>query len=165
MTTNITPAVKKFIEQHIDLIEDNNFSQLYFTVSKELSYSDYPLVTKVLVEAGIDPLVGMIYVPANYMHGLSDITRVIIPETVISIHRDAFSNMPDLNSVQMPKSVVKFAENIFDGSPNLHNIAYEGTKEDWKHIQRSHHWRYGASVNQIHCSDGLVKVTPLNKQN
>lgn len=65
---------------------------------------------------------------------LSDITEYGIPEGVTTIAENAFSGTKKLEIVGIPKSVVKIANYAFDYS-KVNYIGYEGTQEEWNHIE------------------------------
>lgn len=139
----IHPIVKRFIEQHIDLIDKKDFEKLYYIIDNETwndpgagwLFHNAGFVTDVLYEIGIDPLEKTDEIFPNFcvssemeqfripphikiigrsaFYG-SELRSIIIPEGVTSINMEAFSQCYDLLDVTVPKSVTSIAADAFD---------------------------------------------------
>lgn len=88
---HIRDSLRQFIERHIDLIESNNFYDLYY------SCPDYPTdsykgeLVDVLYASGIDPLVHMNHIPNNCFYGSKTIKELTLPSSITYIGSYAFA--------------------------------------------------------------------------
>ena len=60
--------VKNFIEKYIELVREEDFSQLYIKATKELG-SYVGELTRILLDIDIDPLDYLDYIPENFLRG------------------------------------------------------------------------------------------------
>ena len=84
----------------------------------------------------------------------------IIPNTVKSIGASAFANCINLRVVSIPPSVQNIGYNAFFNCYSLKRINFNGTKEEWKKIQRGSNWLTKAGTTSVVCLDGVVIVNP-----
>lgn len=123
-----------FLEQNKALLDSNNFSELYNKLYEKCvdankdnmiagSYYFYDIrfLTKILSEAGIDPLKYMNHVPKNYACKLSDLTSVVIPDTIKTIDEYAFAETK-LKSITIPSSVKRIGLFAFENCKNLTKV-------------------------------------------
>ena len=61
-------------------------------------------------------------IESNAFRGCSDLTSVVIPNSVTSIGDGAFSGCSGLTSVVIPNSVTSIEENAFEGCSNLNSV-------------------------------------------
>ena len=118
--------VKKFIEQHIDLIEDNKWEEIYREYNR-MSFITCPIgkFTCIMLEAGINPLEYINYIPKNYLRG-SDISgKFIIPNGITDIGDYAFYDCYELTGVTIPGSVTSIGYAVFWGCLNLTSVTIE----------------------------------------
>ena len=94
--------------------------------------------------------------------GLTDIT---IPDRVTKIGDLAFGWCRRLTSITIPDCVERIGNEVFKGCNELTSINYEGTKAQWKAIDKGVGWRglydcfYTNSESgsyTIHCTDGDI---------
>ena len=62
------------------------------------------------------------------------IGTLYIPNTVISVGKNAFENCENITKVIIPASVTTIANDAFNGCKNIKEVVYEGTKEQWDEI-------------------------------
>ena len=62
------------------------------------------------------------------------IGNLYIPNTVISVGKNAFENCENITKVIIPASVTTIANDAFNGCKNIKEVVYEGTKEQWDEI-------------------------------
>ncbi len=62
------------------------------------------------------------------------LTNVIIPDSVICIDDDAFSNCVNLTAITLPKSLKEIGNGAFGDCSYLTDVFYSGGKEDWEKI-------------------------------
>ena len=114
--------LKDFILSHAEEINNNDFKSVY---SKALGYYDptsvIPRFTEILIDASINPLLYMDYVPPCYAYRLNW-TSVVIPNTIKDIGNSAFEGCTRLTSVKMPNSVTSIGYYAFYNCTGLTNI-------------------------------------------
>ena len=116
----MTKNVKKFIEDNIELIEQNNFS-LLFSKAFDLTVQQIGELSKVLEDAEIYPLNYLSYVPSYYMLG-TDI-EIFAPKPGITyIGRGAFMYCDNLISVDLPEGVEYIHAHAFEDCPNIKEL-------------------------------------------
>lgn len=89
MAFHINPALKDFIKDNIELIDDNNFAELYHQ-------SNYPALSlghlsDTLLLAGINPLEYMTTVPRRFLNNSTDTFELTLPQCIKGINSAAFS--------------------------------------------------------------------------
>ena len=119
----MTTEVKKFIEQHIDLIENNWWEQLY-SLAIELVYRQrIGELTQILLDANIDPLNSLTNIPPNYL-AWSPIQQFTIPDKIKAIGEFAFIET-EIVSIDIPKDVV-IGERAFTSCHQLEKVVFKG---------------------------------------
>ena len=125
--------LKDFILSHAKEINNNDFKSVY---SKALDEYDPTSVisrfTEILIDASINPLLYMDYVPAFYAYRLNW-TSVVIPNTIKGIGSSAFEGCTGLTSVRMPNSVTSIGYYAFYNCTSLTNITLS---DSLTHIDR-----------------------------
>lgn len=116
------PELQKFIEENIELIEAEEFDQLY------KMNVDFPKFTQVLLEAGIDPLRKLTYIPNNYLCE-TDIKEFVVPSHITRIGGSAFWNCEILNKVTLPEGLIFIDQDAFSECHNLSTINFPSTLE------------------------------------
>ena len=145
----MTPKLKEFIENSIDLIESNNFVEVY----EDLAYDINPgfgtqeqmigEFTTCMLNADIDPLNHMSYVPTAYLYGQnrrhfsiplhidnignyafqeSDLEDIYIPSNVKVIGIKAFCTCESLTSVHIGEGCTIIGDYAFIYCENLEEI-------------------------------------------
>lgn len=109
--------IKEFIEKNIDLINNNNFTELYYLCPND----DRGSLTEVLYACGIEPLEYMTEVPARFA-SKCNITSINIPNSVTSIGVLAFSECSSLTSVTIPNSVTSIGFAAFTHCYSLTSV-------------------------------------------
>ena len=116
----MTDAVKKFIEDNIDLIEENNF-KLLFNRTIRLKPGQVGELSKVLEDAQIYPLNYIDYVPAYYMCS-TDISTFAPNLGITYIGRGAFRFCDNLTKIYLPESVKYIHAHAFEDCPNIKEL-------------------------------------------
>ncbi len=87
---HIHVALKEWLENKIEYLDDNNFEALY----KDHSYPDILSkghLTDALFVAGLNPLEYMNYVPTNFANNSQELFQLVLPKHIDHIRRGAFS--------------------------------------------------------------------------
>lgn len=113
--------VINFLRGQTKLLEEGNFDELYTIYRRKVNPVSTPL-TELLVDAGIEPLDYLPYIPDKYAQGGKLITEVVIPENIKGIGRSAFEDCTGLTSVTIPDSVTSIGSYAFSGCNNLTGI-------------------------------------------
>ena len=176
MNTNYIEAMK-ILEANINLIDCNQFSELYSKLKPHFTY----IITEKLLEAEINPLNYINYIPAYYLAYTnrinfkipdnirsispcaflgSNLESIIIPEGVTFICPKAFEDCSELKSLSLPNSLRAIATNAFRNCHSLKDITYNGTIEEWKKIVVSI-TAFVTSINDykaVQCIDGPITL-------
>lgn len=133
----IDSKVKEFLLNHMELIDNFNFNELYLLAEKEDVFFPVEQITQCLWDIDIDPLKYLDRVPYCYcytnklikdivipshcniietyaFHGCSNLKRVIIEEGVTYINSQAFSCNNNLTDIYIPDSVVYIDRRAFE---------------------------------------------------
>ena len=89
-------------------------------------------------------------------YGCSNLTSITIPNSVTSIGSEAFKYCSSLTSIIIPDSVTSIGRNAFDGCRSLTSITFNGTKEEWKAIEKGGYWNNRTGNYTVHCTDGDI---------
>ena len=92
---------------------------------------------------------------------LRTVTALVLQSTyqglpVTSIGWGAFYGCVGLTSITIPNSVMSIGEQAFSGCTSLTSIQYNGTKEQWKAIEKPFGWSSDTGEFIVHCSDGDI---------
>ena len=120
----ISEKVLKFLnrEDVQDALIKNNLKQLY-TIAKYpyLSNPNIGELTNILIQAGIDPLLGMTEIPTCFLYYQKDIKSFSIPTRITKINDDTFTHT-GLESITIPDSVREIGIRAFTGCKNLKTV-------------------------------------------
>ena len=162
-------AVKKFIEETIDLIEEDNWSDVAYKAESWLvdnRFIDYDMIEFweiVREDLGIDILKfeDVEVVPSWYCWE-STMTELILPEHILHISKSAFNRCRNLEKIHFPGSLISIQTTAFTRTPNLKEITYNGYKEDWNKIRLGYsafgYTSTGKYNLKIKCKDGVVDI-------
>lgn len=170
---NINNSVENFIREYIDFIEQDNWTIIYIDIDPMITGA----FTKVMLDAGINPLNGMTEIPEDFLRGQKDVTEFTIPDNISRIGNNAFFNCglkqvnipnscyqlgvgcfernQDLEYVKLPTTLEKIEHFVFSDCPNLKTIECEGTRKQFMDgLMISVTAFADCSTHIIHCSDG-----------
>lgn len=115
----MTVGTQKVIEEHIDWIENNQFTEIY----QLWDVFDRSEFTQIMLSIGIDPLNYMTYIPENYLYD-SDIESFNIPQGIERIGIAAFGECRKLSKVTIPEGVTHILPDAFVECNKLENINF-----------------------------------------
>ena len=177
----LSKELKDFISTHSEDINNNNFTDIYKdflnSIYKQTGIftSDIGTFTKILYDAGINPLIHMDEVPTFFLVK-QYLDNLIIPNNIKVVKTQAFLNST-IEKIVIPNSVVTIEKHAFDGCQNLKSVTfgtglkligehifiwclmekiyikYNGTMEQWRNIEIISP-NTSLSRARIHCKDG-----------
>lgn len=145
---NINSTTIEFIRKHANLIDNNQFDEIYRKFIFDLSTTggvNISAFTQVLVDAGIDFISHMTQIPAGCFKYVNNIQKIIVPSNIdfighqafafsslkyidlsaISIQRifpAAFNGCSELKYVKMPETIIEIGESAFSECKSLKRI-------------------------------------------
>ena len=177
--SRINSYAQKFIEKHIKLIDKDDFKTLY---EESLQWEDFyegnftPILTKTLLEANINPLDCLDYIPSHYMYE-EDITEFEIPEHIERIEDSAFEYCDKLTRITIPYNVDEIGNFVFSSCYNIVKlkidnpflkcgvgafekfysiIEFGGTYEEWEQFKEINALTDYIETNRLICVDKVV---------
>lgn len=153
----MTEKTQKFIEDYLDLIDQNRWNEIQPKACKILG-DLYHEFNAVMLNAGINPMIDVPMIPWKSMqycpveeYDIPSSVKVIsgkafefasfpeikIPESVVEINFRAFAECPRLHTVYLPSTINKLDSAIFMHCPKLEKIVYNGSSVDFENIQKS----------------------------
>lgn len=119
----LTDSLKKFLEKNVELLDANNFKELYRLSETELYFSqEIGTLTRTLLSAGINPINHLKWIPYSYLYGDSSITSINIPDSIEFIDSEAFADCSALESVTLGKKVSVIYYGAFEKCSNLTSV-------------------------------------------
>ena len=89
--------------------------------------------------------------------GCSGLRSVIIPDSVTSIGAGAFRGCSGLTSVTIPDSVTSIGTSALRSCSRLTRIEFQGTKAQWRAIEKESYWDEDTGDYTVYCTDGEIK--------
>ena len=162
-------AVKQFIEETIDLIEENNWSDVAYkaeswNIDGRLQGADLIEFWKIVrddLKIDLFKFEDVEVVPTCYFYG-SDIAAIELPECIMHINKSAFTNCEKLEKLSLPNTIVSIGEGAFLNTDNLSEINYNGYKSDFKNI-RLGYCAFGVNIlgrngKKLIAKDGVINL-------
>lgn len=148
-------SLKNFIEENIELIENEEFEVIYSDLDADFRYTLIGDFTEALIKAGIDPAKYMKEIPPHYLGGTS-LRSYTIPNSITAIGEYAFSGYNGLAEVVIPSTVTSIGAYTFRYCHELRSITYLGTVDQWKEVKKLPGWKKDSSIKKIICADGIT---------
>lgn len=120
MDASIIKKFKNFIENNQDLLNDNEWGELYSIIYSESSKT-IGAFTQLFLKAGLNPLNYILYIPNSFL-AMTDITLFVVPDNILTIANAAFYNCEELEEIKLPKTLETIGSNVFAYCFNLKNI-------------------------------------------
>ena len=112
----MTDYLKTLISRNKDMLNENNFKELY----DACFLSERPDLTQLLMKANINPLLYLKNVPTNYL-SYSDVKTIKIPSNIETIGNSAFLNS-ELEHIVIENGVKNLGFLSFAGCEDLKEI-------------------------------------------
>ncbi len=151
---SVSVALKKFIREYCDKINNNEFDDVYADWVGRTSE-----LTFVLLQSGIDPLQTLGWVPDYYATDLTIIKDVILNDEIVEVGEHAFTNCINLEHLFISSSVEEIGDWCFCKCKKLKEATYDGTIEELKQVHM-HRLSFEFDVKFI-CNDGQVTFMDL----
>ena len=148
-------SLKNFIEENIEMIENEEFEVIYSDLDADFRYTLIGDFTEALIKAGIDPAKYMKEIPPHYLGGTS-LRSYTIPNNITAIGEYAFSGYNGLTGVVIPSTVTSIGAYTFRYCSELESITYLGTIDQWKEVKKLPGWKKDSSIKKIICADGIT---------
>ena len=71
--------------------------------------------------------------------GKSNITDIVLPQSIERFPKGAFEGCTGLKRITVPRKVKVMKEGTFAGCKQLEDVYFEGTMEEWNRIHIMHH--------------------------
>lgn len=178
---NIDSRIKEWIESHIDLLESNQFTELYSLCNIPSTPITQPQLTELLYSIDCKPEPYLRIIPNKYLYRSvldvsnyvfptqvtligpnafngTNIEEVLLPEGVQYVKGTSFSNCSMLKRVVLPNSLIRLGTCVFGNTPMLTSIEYRGTVEEFKDVVKEPSWcrmPFEESIPVI-CTDGRL---------
>ena len=127
--------VSPYIEDNIELIDNNEFTELYDRSDSWLT-EDYehlrPYLTDYLISCDINPLEYMKKVPREYTGNWKE-TSIKIPDNIEDIEPESL-NSHRLKHIMLPKNLRRLALHLNIYNANNLYLHYPGTEADWESV-------------------------------
>lgn len=118
---NYNESLKQFISDNTDLIDSYKFDLLYNRLNNSsVRLENYSLLTKLLLQIGINPLEHMEIIPPYYAYEL-DIDTINVPLNCTSIYSHALT-LCKLKSIKLHNDITDIHTSAFSQCYNLDNI-------------------------------------------
>lgn len=101
--------IKRFIEENKDLILNSQWEELYQKANRNIITSE---ITRVLLDAGINPLEELNYIPAQYLENDDKVKDFKVPNNILFIGESAFQGS-SLESIELPKDLKSIGQKAF----------------------------------------------------
>lgn len=178
-------TAEEVIVKYIDLIDMNQFEELYNTIGNDYRVcppQEKGRLAAYFIQLDLNPLdymttvpemylmyqnqVKEIYIPSNitkidhHAFHSCDLTTINIPDSVIKIETQVFDDNENLEKVVMSKNIKKIGFNIFEKCPKLKEITFNGTIKELKRTPflKRVKWRERSNIERFICHDGVIEL-------
>lgn len=135
-----------FRKSHIESI---NFSS-GVTLIDRLTFAHCEKLKKVIFEDGFTGIImGSAFMGCNSLEEFTFPLNTIIIEPIVD-------RCQRLETIYIPNSVSEIGAYAFAENVSLKNIYFDGTKVQWKAINKGYRWSYGMGDYTVYCQDGKI---------
>ena len=146
-----------FIETNIDLIDTNNWDEFINKVEHRFASWKAAMLYKIIQDADVNILKHINYIPHSFFKERQDLKIYIIPDNIVKIEAEAFTNCTSLEALYIPKSVHVIGMNTFKFCKNLKEIFYLGSREEYSYIEfqgfYSNPTQNDTQIVKLYCND------------
>ena len=117
---DIDDSMRIFLMRNKEYINKNDFEMLYINLFEY--QPDYiSLLTQLLLEAELNPLDSVDYIPSGFLEN-TNIKNFTIPEHITAIGSYAFKTCSKLENIEIPSSVESIAKSVFEDCLSLKTV-------------------------------------------
>ena len=127
-----------------------------YVAANPMHYADNLYINGELLQGVIGIPGGTKKIGAYAFYNCDDLTSVTIPDSVTSIGSYAFAYCSGLTSVTIPDSVTSIGSYAFAYCSGLTTINFQGTKAQWKAIEKGSYWDRSTGEYTVICTDGYI---------
>jgi len=98
---------------------------------------------------------GVKVISGNCFQHCTSLTSIELGENVEAIKSSSFSGCTQLTDIRIPRSLKTIERKAFSQTMNFH---YEGTKAEWRAIQKNFELFAKVDVHYVYCSDGKMTI-------
>ncbi len=92
----------------------------------------------------------------NAFHTCTDLTVVILPDSLTECGDAAFYVCRELRKIRLPKAISKLPQFLLTNCGKLENVVYDGTVEEWLALEKDNNWCDASATCKITCTDGAL---------
>lgn len=147
--------VLEFIESNIDLLDNNQFKELF---NEALTHDPLIICNLIMLldDNNIDWIQHVDFIPPGAYQWSTRTDSFIIPNHIKTLGAASFA-FCEFNRITIPVSVNKIRRSVFKRCNSI-VIEYQGTRSQWEQIDKDPRWNIDNAITQIFCKDGFVAV-------
>lgn len=88
----------------------------------------------------------------------SSIKVFAIPSGTELVNCAIITRCQSLETIFIPNSVIRIGAYAFAENGNLKNFYFDGTKSQWKAVEKVYRWNYGIGNYKIYCIDDKISA-------
>ena len=128
----------------------------YYYYANPMYYADNLYINGELLQGDIVIPESTEKIGAYAFYNCDALTSVVIPDSVTSIGRLAFCGCSGLTSVTIGNGVTSIGGGAFEYCSSLTTINFQGTKAQWRAIEKGSYWDNITGEYTVICTDGTI---------
>lgn len=154
------PEIKEFLIENKDLVETDNYDQLYEKTDYHGRIRRRDLTYLFLI-SNINPLNYVTEIPPGFYDGISGIDSIIVPKNIKTIDTNAFS-FSSIKEIKIESTNIKFDRHIVNELDFNIDISYPGSKTNfYGMVTLPMVDRFNDFDIIIHCTDGNINASKI----
>ena len=122
------------------------------TLIDRLAFAHCEKLKKVIFEDGFTgTIMSSAFMDCNSLEEFTFPSNTIVVEPIVD-------RCKGLETIYIPNSVSKIGAYAFAENESLKNIYFDGTKAQWKAIEKGYRWSYGMGDYTVYCVDGKISA-------
>lgn len=85
------------------------------------------------------------------------LTNIVLPDSLNELGEQAFGFCFNLESIHIGSNIKKLPTGVFSDCQSLKAIHFNGTKEQWNHINKDSDWDKNTGNYTVYCIDGNIE--------
>ena len=129
------------------------------TLIDRLAFAHCEKLKKVIFKNGFTGIImGSAFMDCNSLEEFTFPSNTVVVEPIVD-------RCKRLETIYIPNTVRKIVAYALAENESLKNIYFDGTKAQWKAIEKSHYWSYGMGDYTVYCADGKISEKKKKKTN